>query len=254
MYRFLLVACLLLATAVSAQRPMARIVLKDGTTLVGAILRQSDDTIVLRVGNRPHVIKVRDIEDLEAVTPGSRRSGVYAPPVRGTERVPATPLTEPEPEPEGDLEEIGNAAIQQILDPNQSAMQMVERYLWVMPKATSTRISLGLGIWFAFGFILHMSSLVNGVRHASIMRAQMMALVLMIIALLQALVPFEGLEMLAFIGIDLVLWFLVAQLIYQAGPSRSLLMLVTTAVLLLITVLCLMLARYLVDAVQSRSL
>lgn len=254
MYRILLVACLLLATAVSAQRPMAKVVLKDGTTIVGAILRQSDDTIVLRVGNRPHVIKVSDIEDLEAVTPGSRRTGVYTPPVRGTPQVPAAPLTEPESEPDGELEEIGNAAIKQILDPNQSAMQMVDRYLWVMPRSTSTRISLGLGIWFVLGFILHLSSIVNGIRHTSIMRAQMMALVLMIITLLQALVPLQGLEILAFVVVDLVLWFLVAQLVYQAGPSRSLLMLVTTAVLLLITVLCLMLARYLIDAVQTRSL
>jgi len=252
MYRLLLVACLLLATAVSAQRPMARIVLKDGTTVIGAILRQSEDTIVLRIGNRPHVVRVKDIEDLEAVTPGSRRSGVYQPTRRQDERVPAVPLAEAEPE--GELEELGSAAIKQILDPNQGATQFVERYLWVMPRSTSTRISLALGIWLFLGFVLHMSSIVNGVRHTSIMRAQLMALVLVIIVILQALVPLEGLQMLAFVGLDLVLWVLVAQLVYQTGLVRGLFMLLTTAVLVLVTLLCLMLARYLIEAVQTRSL
>lgn len=254
MYRFLLVACLLLATAVSAQRPMAKIVLKDGTTIVGAILRQSDETIVIRVGNRPHVIQVQNIEDLQAIAPGSRRAGVYAPPSPRNESVPATPLTETDPEPDGELEEIGNAAIQQILDPNRSAMQLVEAYLWGIPQSTSTRISLGLGLWFALGFIVHVSSIVNGVRLASLMRAHLMALVLMTIALIQFLVPSEGLQTLVLVGVDVVLWFLVAQVFYQAGPGRSALMLVTAVVLLLLTVLCLMLARYLVDTVQKRSL
>ncbi len=254
MYRLLLVACLFLATAVSAQRPMARIVLKDGTTLVGAILRQSDDTIILRVGNRPHVVRVKDIEDLEAVTSGTRRSGIYAPTARQDRRLPATPLAEPGSQPKGELEEIGDAAIKQILDPSRGATQLVERYLWMMPKSTGTRISLLFGIWLCLGFFVHVSSTVNGVRHPSIMRAQLTALVLVIIAILQALVPLQGLQILAFVGLDLVLWLLVAQLVYQAGLVRGLLMLLTTAVLVLVSVLCLMLARYLVEAVQNHSL
>lgn len=254
MYRLLL-TCLLLVAAAPGQRPMARIVLKDGTTMTGAVLRQSDDVLVLRIGNRPRIVQVDDIDDLEVVTTDTPPPG--ANPAdrtnqRETERRLATAPGAQEPEPEGYLEAVGNAAITQIRDLNKAAMQWLQRHLWVVPRSTSTRISLGLGIWLVLGFIVHVSSIFNGVQHTSVMRAQLMSLVLVTIAVLQTLVPLQGLQVLALVGVDLVLWLLVTQLLYQAGLARGLLMLLTTVVLVLLAVVCLMLANYLVEVVQAQ--
>ncbi|MHC4852823.1 MAG: hypothetical protein ACYTGW_08175 [Planctomycetota bacterium] len=252
MDRLLLLVCLFLATALPGQRPMARIVMKDGTTVIGAILRESEDAIILRVGTRPHVVRVADIEDLEPVKPGAISPGIYPP-----TQAPATPGPLPPPstaEPTEELEDIGAAAIDQIFRPEGGPSQLVDRYLWQMPKATSTRISLALGLWLFLGCLLHLSTVVIGVRNTSMLRAQLMALVVVVIAAVQALVPFQGLQVLIFVGLDVVLWLLVARLFYHFDAGRSLWMLLCASFLVLITVLFLLVARYLVETVQTHSI
>jgi hypothetical protein len=246
---------MLLATAltgggVAAQGTMAKIVLRDGTTIIGTIQRESQDTIVLLVGDEAKVVHMRDIEDLEPVTAAAARPGVYQPVVPPATRMP--PPATPPTESEVGAEDLGVATLEEFFDPKRRPSQWVERYLWGVPKAASTRISLALGLWLFLGCILHMSTFAAGLTNNSMVRAQLMALVVVVIASIQAIVPFEGLQMVAFFGLDVALWLLVAQLVYQSGVARGLIMLLCASFMVLTGLLLLVGARFLVEAVQNQ--
>jgi hypothetical protein len=250
---WILLVAALTAPGLAAQGSMAKIFMKDGTTVVGIIQRESQETIVLLVGDEVRVVKLRDVEDLEPVAQGSVKPGVYrpvVPPATGTPP-PATPLVEAEV----GAEDVGAATLDEFFDPRRGPSQWVERYLWGVPLGASARISLALGLWLFLGCIVHLSTRAVGLTNTSMVRAQLIALVVVVIAAIQAIVPSEGLlQMVAFVGLDVALWLLVTHLVYQSGIVRGCVMLLCASFLVLTTLLCLSGARFLVGAVQNQSL
>ena len=236
---------------------MAKVVLKDGTSVVGSVLRQSKDAIVLSIGGEDLVIRMDEVHRLEMLEPGAATPGIHPPKpqppagdeLAGTDGGPPRTGTEPPPLPGG------SGTMEQFFDPAESPSQWLDRYVWFVPKSTATRVSVGVAVWIFLGLLVYMSAAVIGGLERSFLRAQLMSLILLAIGAVEVVVfPFEGLKIVAFVVLDLVLWLLVTQIVFQTGILRSLGMLVCMIMLGLLSVLCLEVALYLMTEVGSRTL